>query len=86
MTPHAVYDSVKKLARRAGLDPKKISPHVFRHTFATELVRAGVDIRTVQELLGHADLSTTARYLAVDMGQKRSAVEMLDKAMAAVFA
>jgi len=86
LTPHAVYDSVKKLARRAGLDPKKISPHVFRHTFATELVRAGVNIRTVQELLGHADLSTTARYLAVDMEQKRSAVAVLDKAMAAVFA
>ena len=77
LTAQALYGTVKRLAERAGLDPAHISPHAFRHTFATNLVRNGVDIRTVQELLGHADLSTTARYLSVDTGQKRAAVETL---------
>jgi len=75
--PPVLYNAVKRLAERAGLDAHRISPHAFRHTFATQLVRNGTDIRTVQELLGHADLSTTARYLAVDTGAKRAAVEGL---------
>ena len=67
----------KVVARHAGVDPRKVSPHVFRHTFATELVRGGVGIQVVQALLGHADLSTTARYLAVGGDEKGAAVEVL---------
>jgi len=91
LTGRHLYQVVKSLVKRAGLEPKSgespdphaksISPHCFRHTFATQLVRNGVDIRTVQELLGHAELSTTARYLAVDTNQKRAAVETLANSM-----
>ena len=68
---------VQTVIGKAGLTGKGISTHKFRHTFATQLIRRGVDVRTVQELLGHSSLQTTAKYLHSDMRMKTAAVEKL---------
>jgi integrase/recombinase XerD len=65
LTRQGVFAIVRKHAQRAGLDPESVSPHVLRHSMATHMVEGGADLRTIQEVLGHASITTTQVYTRV---------------------
>ena len=73
MTRVMIFTIVKQLAEKAGLK-KKISPHTFRHSFATHLVDGGADLRAVQEMLGHESILTTEIYTHLDREYLRDAI------------
>ena len=77
ISPKAVFLACRNAAQKAGLS-KPIHPHSLRHAFATHLLEAGVNLRTIQILLGHANLETTARYLHVADVAVRSTASPLD--------
>lgn len=76
LTPSGVLRIIKKYARDAGVE---VSPHKLRHTFARRLLQAGADIVTVQQILGHANLNTTAVYLKPDYTEQEAAVEKISE-------
>jgi integrase/recombinase XerD len=77
ITPKVIWEAVQQAANRAGIQ-KHVTPHTLRHSYATHLLEAGADIRTIQMLLGHADLTHTTVYLHLSQKHLQAAPNPLD--------
>ncbi|MGN0919228.1 MAG: site-specific tyrosine recombinase XerD [Alphaproteobacteria bacterium] len=75
LTRGAFFKELKKLALEIGLDPEKVFPHVFRHSFASHLVAHEADLRSVQKMLGHSDIATTEIYTHILPARLKKIVE-----------
>jgi integrase/recombinase XerD len=71
LTRAGAFLILRQLAAKAGLEPERVHPHLLRHSFATHLLEGGADLRSVQEMLGHADLATTELYTHVSDRRRR---------------
>lgn len=71
LTRAGAFLILRRLAEKAALEPQRVHPHLLRHSFATHLLEGGADLRSVQEMLGHADLGTTERYTHISDRRRR---------------
>lgn len=75
ITRQQLASLLKQYAIKANIDPEKISPHVLRHSFATNILEKGIDLRVLQEILGHSDISTTQVYTHINPARMRNFIE-----------